>query len=411
MPTPTAHALLNASGFSRWGHCPPSARLCEGLPDRTSEYAEAGRVAHAIAELKARKYFLEPMSIRTYHAQLKKLKSDPHYDKEMDSATDEYLEYLKALAMSLGKAAPSVALEIHVDYGHIAPEGFGTSDCVMVTPDTLCIVDYKNGAGVPVEAEQNGQLMLYALGALKLYGPIYGDTLQKIHLAIVQPHAGGIKEWDLSVDELNHWGEHVAKPAAELAWEGKGDYAPGEWCRFCKVKARCTARAAKMLALEDEYQMGLPAGMPGAAERNTHLLSDAEVGACLEGASYLEAWVKDLKDYAFTTILNGGEIYGYKVVEGRGSRDWADLDTAFEVLAQRGVDEALLWERKPVTPPALEKALGKRIFTQTAGDLVSKKPGKPALVPASDKRPPYNPAAAAFRPETESPHNQNNKGD
>lgn len=401
MPTPTAHALLNASGFHRWGHCPPSARLCEELPDSTSEYAEAGRVAHAIAELKARKYFLEPISTRAYNARLKKFASDPHYDKEMDGATDEYLDYLKTLAMSLGETAPSVALELRVDYSHIVPEGFGTSDCVMVAPGVLCIIDYKNGAGVPVEAERNGQLMLYALGALRLYGPIYGDTIQKVRLAIVQPHAGGVKEWGLTVDELNHWGETVAKPAAELAWAGKGDYNPGEWCRFCKAKARCSARAAKMLALEDEYHMALPAGMPGAAERTAHLISDAEVGACLEAASCLEAWVKDLKDYAFRTILNGGEICGYKVVEGRGSRDWTDPDAAFALLSQRGVNEALLWERRPVSVAGLEKALGKKIFTQAAGDLVTKKPGKPALVPASDKRPPYNPAAAAFRPETE----------
>lgn len=401
MPAPEQHALLSASGSHRWISCPPSARLCEGLPDSTSEYAEAGRVAHAIGELKARNYFLEPLSARAYQARLKKLRAGPHYDKGMDGATDEYLEYLKALAMSLGGTAPSVALELRVDYSHIAPEGFGTADCVMVTPDALCIIDYKNGAGVPVEAERNSQLMLYALGALKLYGPIYGGTIQRVHLAIVQPHAGGVKEWGLTVDELSRWGEGVAKPAAELAWAGKGDYHPGDWCRFCRARARCSARAAQMLALEDEYHLALPAGMPGAADRTTHLISDAEVGACLEAASGLEAWVKDLKDYAFHTILNGGEIAGYKVVEGRGSRDWTDPDTAFDTLARRGVAEALLWERRPVSVAGLEKQLGKRIFTQAAGDLVTKKPGKPALVPESDRRPPYNPAAAVFQPTDE----------
>lgn len=397
MPTPEQHALLSASSYERWGHCPPSARLCEGLPDGASDYAEAGRVAHAIAELKARKYFLEPVSTRAYNAGLKKFKSDPHYDKGMDGATDEYLDYLKELAMSFGKTAPSVALEIRVDFDHIVPGGFGTSDCVIVTPDTLCIIDYKNGAGVPVAAEHNGQLMLYALGALKLYGPIYGGSIRKVHLAIVQPHAGGVKEWDTTVDELNRWGETVAKPAAELAWEGKGEFQPGDWCRFCKAKARCSARAAKLLSLEDEYHMGLPAGMPGAEVRTTHLLSNAEVGACLEAAAYLETWIKDLKDYAFATILNGGEIAGYKVVEGRGSRDWTDQDAAFTALGQRGVAEALLWERKPVSVAGLEKTLGKKIFTQTAGDLVTKKPGKPTLVPVSDKRPPWNAAAIAFQ--------------
>lgn len=398
MPTPEQHALLSASSSHRWIHCPPSVRLSENAPERTSEYAEAGRVAHAIAELKARKYFLEPMPTRTYNARLKKLQADPHYDKGMEGSTDEYLEYLKGRAMSFGGVTPCVALEIRVDYDHIARGGFGTSDCIMITPDTLCVIDYKNGAGVPVEAENNSQMMLYALGALKLYGPIYGDSIRSIRLAIVQPNAGGTKEWQLTAEALRLWGETVVKPAAELAWEGKGDFAPGDWCRFCPVKAQCTARAAKMLELEDSYHMALPAGMPDAQKRSPQrLLTDSEVGACLEAAAYLEAWIKDLKDYAFDTIMKGGEIAGYKVVEGRGSRDWTDLDSAFDTLIQRGVAEAMLWERKPVSVAVLEKALGKKAFTQTAGDLVTKKPGKPALVPESDGRPPYNAAALAFR--------------
>ncbi|MBR1780475.1 MAG: DUF2800 domain-containing protein [Oscillospiraceae bacterium] len=397
MPTPEQHALLSASSSHRWINCPPSVRLSEDIPDKTSEYAEAGRVAHAIAELKARRYFLEPMSARTYNARLKKLRADPHYDKGMDASTDAYLEYLQSLAMSFGETAPSVALEIRVEYDDIAPDGFGTSDCIMVTPDTLCVIDYKNGAGVPVEAENNSQMMLYAWGALRLYGPIYGGSIQTVRMAIVQPNAGGVKEWSLSVVNLYRWAEEVAKPAAKLAYSGAGDAKPGDWCRFCPAKAQCSARAAAMLALDDQYHMGLPAGMPGADHRTPYLLTDAEVGECLEAAAYLEAWVKDLKDYALTTILHGGEIAGYKVVEGRGSRDWADLDNAFRILSQqRGVAEALLWERKPVSVAGLEKALGKKIFAQTAGDLVEKKPGKPALVPESDKRPPYNAAAIAF---------------
>lgn len=396
MPTPEQHALLSASSSARWIHCPPSVRLGAGTPESTSSYAEAGRLAHAIGELKARKYFLEPMSTRTYNSRLKKLKADPNYASSMDANTDAYLEYLQGLAMALGDTPPTVALEIRVDYGDIAPGGFGTADCLMVTRDTLCVVDYKNGAGVPVEATENSQLMLYALGALKLFGPVYGDTLKNVLLAIVQPNAGGVKEWRTTVEALKLWGEMVARPAAELAWEGKGDFAPGDWCRFCPVKARCSARASQMLALGDTYHLALPAGLPGAEQRTDHLLTDDEVGEALAAAAPLEAWVKDLKEYALRTLLDGGRIAGYKAVEGRGSRDWVDLDSAFDTLSQRGVAEALLWERKPVSVAGLEKALGKKIFTQTAGDLVAKKPGKPTLVPESDKRPPYHPAEAAF---------------
>lgn len=250
MPSPEQHALLSASSSARWLNCPPSVRLSESFPQATSQYAEAYRVAHAIAELKARKYFVEPMSTRTYNARLKKLKEDPNYDRGMDDATDTYLEHLKALAMSYGVIQPFVALETRVDFGEYVPEGFGTADCIIIGGDRMCVVDYKNGSGVPVEAEANTQMMLYALGALKVYGPIYGDAIQQISLNIVQPNAGGIKEWIICRSNLEEWGQKVVKPLAALAWEGRGEYLPGDWCRFCPARAQCTARAKKMLELE-----------------------------------------------------------------------------------------------------------------------------------------------------------------
>lgn len=387
MPTPEQHALLSASSSARWLHCPPSVRLGEGIQETTSEYAEAGRVAHAIAEIKARSYFLEPCTKRQLTAALKPLKADPHYDKSMDTATDIYLDYLKELAMRYGTAQPAVALEVRVDYSDYAPEGFGTSDCVMVGGDMLSVVDYKNGAGVPVSAEDNSQMMLYALGALKLYEPIYGASIQNIHMAIVQPNAGGVKEWETTREYVEAWGAQEVRPVAELAYNGAGNYAAGDWCRFCPVKAQCTARAKAMLKLEPAMQAA-PTG---------DILSDTQLGDILARALNLEAWVKDLKDYALSAALAGREISGFKVVEGRGSRDWAGgTDKAFPALIAKGIDEALLYERKPVSPPALEKALGKAAFKETADDLVEKKPGKPTLVPADDPRKPYNAAQAAF---------------
>lgn len=152
---PEKHALLGASSAGRWLMCPPSARLGEQFPDTASEYADAGTLAHAIAELKARKYFVEPMSTRAFNARLKKLKEDPHYDKGMDAATDAYLEHLKALTMSYGSVQPFVALETRVDFGDYATEGFGTADCIIIGAGRMCVADYKNGAGVLVEAEAN----------------------------------------------------------------------------------------------------------------------------------------------------------------------------------------------------------------------------------------------------------------
>lgn len=401
MPTPEKHAVLSASSSHRWIHCPPSARLAEQFPETTSQYAEAGRLAHAIAELKARKYFLEPISARAYNTQARKLQEDSHYDKGMEEATDGYLGYLKELSMTFAQP-PFVALETRVDFSRYVPEGFGTADCIMIGAGRICIVDYKNGAGVPVEAENNSQMKLYALGALQVYAPIFGSSIKVVQLTIVQPNAGGVKTWETTVGDLRSWGEYI-RPLAMDAWRGTGDFAAGDWCRFCPAKAQCSARARQMLELEP-LKGALPEGSHPAEVKAPHaisenvppLLTDAEIGDVLTRAQELAAWVEDLRDYALSAALAGREIAGFKVVEGRGSRDWADIDAAFAALQERGVVEALLYERKPASVAGLEKSLGKKVFAETAADLVVKKPGKPTLVPQSDKRPPYNPAAVAF---------------
>ena len=384
---PGQHARLSASSAARWLNCPPSAMLAEQFPETTSKYAAAGTLAHKLAELKARKYFLEPMGTRAYNARLKKLKEDPAWEPGMDAATDVYLDELKRISM-LYDEAPFVALEVRVDYSHIAPEGFGTADCVMIAEGNMHIVDYKNGAGVPVEAERNPQLMLYALGALKVYEPIFGDSIETVCLHIVQPNAGGVKQWALPSRELHAWGAGMVE-TAEKAYNGEGEYNPGPWCddHFCPARATCAARTRKMLGLEAEAKE-YPTG---------DLIGDDELGDILTRAAGLQQWISALQEYAFNAALSGRKIAGYKLVEGRSTRDWKDQTQAFlTMIHERRVPEALLWERRPVTVAGLEKALGKVSFLEAAADLVVKKPGKPALVPESDKRPAWVPAEAAF---------------
>ena len=400
MPAPEQHAKLSASSAHRWLNCPPSVKLAEQFPSTTSSYAEAGRIAHAIAELKARKFFLEPMGTREYNSRLKKLQESTHYDKGMDHSTDAYLEFLKETAMAFEKP-PFVALENRVDFSDCVPEGFGTADCIMIGGDTIWVIDYKNGAGVPVEAEENPQMQLYALGALQVYAPIFGNSVRRVKLAIIQPNAGGEKTWETTVQALKTWANDTVRPTAAMAFAGEGEYCAGEWCRFCPAKAQCSARARQMLSLEPLVGTK-PEGRFTAedqkfyAAHDMRLLSDADVGDVLRRAQSLAAWVKDLEEYALSAALAGREIAGFKAVEGRGSREWQDQDAAFKTLQERGIEEALLWERKPVSAPGLEKILGKKAFAAASEGLVVKKPGKPTLVPASDKRPAYNAAAIAF---------------
>ena len=193
-PDHPAHARNSASSAGAWSNCPAYLRMKDQFPDEPSAYAEAGTLAHAIGELKATKYFIG-MGPKKYSNALKKLKDDPNYDPAMDAATDLYLDTLKEQSLTF-EGKPFVALEVRVDYGDIAPNGFGTADCIMIGGDTIVICDYKNGSGVPVDAADNPQLKIYAYAALQEYSLIYGDSIQRVRLVIIQPHAGGVKVWE-----------------------------------------------------------------------------------------------------------------------------------------------------------------------------------------------------------------------
>lgn len=397
---PDKHAILSPSAAHRWLHCTPAPRVEAEFPETTSEYAEEGRLAHSVCELAAKKKFTV-MNNRTYNSRLKKLKADPKWDDEMLSTAATYVEHLTEHAMRF-EHAPYVALEVQVDITDYAPEAFGTCDCVMIGGDELIITDYKHGKGVPVSAQDNPQMLLYALGALKLYRPIYGDMIHRVSTYIDQPRLGSYDGASMTVEELLAWGESI-KPKAAAAFMGTGGFAPGEWCRFCRAKAKCRARANQNTALED-FKDCIPLGrsIPMQAEYDTtgfklsNCLTDEEIGALLVRAEGLVAWYNDLKEYALAACLNGKTIPGWKAVEGRSTRAWTDQDAALEALMAGGVEEAIIYDRVPKTLAQLEKVIGKQRFGELVGGMITKSPGKPALAAESDKRPAYNGAAADF---------------
>lgn len=397
---PDKHAILSPSAAHRWLHCTPAPRVEAEFPETTSEYAEEGRLAHSVCELAAKKKFTV-MNNRTYNSRLKKLKADPKWDDEMLSTAATYVEHLTEHAMRF-EHAPYVALEVQVDITDYAPEAFGTCDCVMIGGDELIITDYKHGKGVPVSAQDNPQMLLYALGALKLYRPIYGDMIRRVSTYIDQPRLGSYDGASMTVEELLAWGESI-KPKAAAAFMGTGEFAPGEWCRFCRAKAKCRARANQNTALED-FKDCIPLGrsIPMQAEYDTtgfkpsNCLTDEEIGALLVRAEGLVAWYNDLKEYALVACLNGKTIPGWKAVEGRSTRAWTDQDAALEALMAGGVEEAIIYDRVPKTLAQLEKVIGKQRFGELVGGMITKSPGKPALAAESDKRPAYNGAAADF---------------
>lgn len=367
-----AHALLSASASSRWLNCTPSARLEEQFPESTSTYAEEGTLAHEIAELKLRKYYIEPINQRTFNSRLNAMKKHALFQEEMLKYTDAYLEYLQSITIGM-KSAPYVVVEKRIDYSAYVPEGFGTVDCLIISNDTLYVNDFKYGKGIQVSAENNSQMKLYALGAVLEYSFLY--PIKSIKLAIIQPRLANISEFELTVDELLAWGE-VIKPLAQQAFNGEGDFAPGEHCKFCRVKAQCRARADQYTALDDFKRMKPP------------LLSNEEVGQILTKAQHIESWVKALKDYALTESLKGVEITGWKAVEGRSSRSFTDIEAAFTHLKENGVDEALLYDRVPLTVAQIKKVLKTEQFRTLLEEpgFIQKSPGKPTLAPIKDKR-------------------------
>lgn len=377
---PGNHARLSASTAHRWINCPPSAKICEELPDTESEYAREGSLAHKMCEIKL-SAFITPEPKSTLNRKLNKIKKDELYKPEMDGYTDDYLDYIKKTALSLPSKA-YITPERKVNYSDYAPGGFGTADCLMFHGHDLYVIDFKYGKGVPVSAEENPQLKLYALGAINEFSILY--PIQTVHLAIIQPRIGNTSEWEIPLTDLQAWGNQI-KPIAQLASEGKGAFKSGDHCRFCKLKQTCRERASENLKLA-AYEFAKPAGLakPGDPE-----LSDEEVGVVLNLAGNLKKWVEDIETYALTAILNGKEIEGWKAVEGRSTRSFTDIDKVLEVLEQNGFPKETFYERKCLPLTKIESIVGKKDFETLLNHLITQTNGKPTLAPKSDKRSAY----------------------
>ncbi len=312
------------------------------------------------------------MGIRKFNNRIKKFKENELFQDEMLKHTETYLEYIQGITHGFSYA-PFVAVEKKLDFSTYVPEGFGTGDCIVIGGSTLYVIDFKYGKGVPVSAEENPQMKL-ALGAYLEYGFLH--NIEHVQMVVVQPRLfSDASEYKIPLQELLDWGEEI-KPIARKAFEGEGEFVPGEHCKFCKAKVTCRARADQFTALDDFKQMKPP------------LISDEEVGAILEKGEHIASWIKALKDHVLKESLKGKEITGWKVVAGRGSRSYVDLDKAFQHLTISGIDEAVLYDRVPLTVAKLEKELGAKEYRSLLEEPghVQKSPGKPTLAPTSDKR-------------------------
>lgn len=377
-----AHALLSASGSSRWLACTPSARLEEKFESKTSEYAEEGTLAHELGELKLRKE-LEGLSTRSFNSKVKKIQDHKLYSADMPDYVDIYVETcLERVSEAKAKTPDALfKIEQRLDFSEWVPEGFGTGDFVIIADGTMEVCDLKYGKGVPVSAENNKQMMLYALGAISEFSFLY--DIEKVRMTIIQPRLDNISTFEVTADDLLKWAEEYVRPRAELAIKGEGEFCAGDHCRFCRAKSVCKARADKNLELA-KYDFQAP---------NT--LDNNDIAYILSKVDELVNWASDVKEYALEQALNGEEFDGFKVVEGRSNRKYTDVEVIATTLEENGYTD-IFKPKELLTLTNMEKLVGKKKLNELVGKYIEKPVGKPTLVPITDKREPYNPAKADF---------------
>ena len=367
------HAFLSASSSHRWLNCPPSVKLCEGIKDQSSSFAQEGTDCHELCAHLVEKALGIPTTDPTEQLS--------YYNTEMQNCAEEYSNYILEQIEDAKKYCtdPRILVEQRLDFSRWVENGFGTGDCVIVADEVLKIIDYKHGVGVLVDAKDNSQMMCYALGAIELFESIY--DIKTIEMIIFQPRRQSISTYSMDKSDLLAWANNTLLPTARLAYEGLGEFKAGEHCTFCKAKATCRKRAEYNLELA-RYDFEVPA-----------TLDETEIAVILSKVDDLISWGNDVKNYALKAAQSGVRYDGWKVVEGRSNRKFTEEGLVAETVINAGYDP---YEKKLLGLTSMSNLLGKQKFQELLGGFIYKPPGKPALVPESDKRQAMNTAADEF---------------
>jgi len=354
------HALLSASGASRWINCTPSPRLEEGFANESSSFAEEGTLAHEVAEILLKER-IGLISEVEYINALVILQKSKYYSKEMLEYCYQHIDYvLEQFAEAKRKTPDAILLiEQKVDITHLIEEGFGTCDVIIIADGTLEVIDLKYGLGVRVSAEDNSQLKLYGSGALEAYDLMY--DIHTVKLTITQPRMDSISSWEISAEDLRQWGEEVVKPKAQIAYAGEGEQVTGEWCKFCKASPRCKAQADKALELA-KLDFAEPM-----------LLTDAQLIEVYGQSPQVTKWLAAVTDYIFKEAMNGKKWEGYKLVDGQNRRGWTDEEKVKEILLlEEGYKPAEIYNDPKLKGIGdIEKLVGKKEFPTLLGDVVA----------------------------------------
>lgn len=377
-----AHALLSPSGSHRWMHCTPSARLEENLPDSASSAAEEGTVAHELAEYALEKYINgEYMPLLDELPTPKHIAASQYYSSEMDKYVSDYVCYVCDIFEKAESA--EMHIERKFDLTSYVPECFGSCDCDIVGKKVLNIIDLKYGKGVPVDAKDNSQLMMYALGVLRTLSPARQAEIETVRMHIAQVRLGNYPVFEMPARDLTHWGIHVLRPTAEKAFAGQGNTVVGSHCKFCKFKAQCRAQRD---ALAGDFE----------TFGDTKALTLDEIADLLQKVDMYSDWLSAIKSHALSEALSGKTVPGWKLVEGRSNRVITDEKKAVEILVGLGLTEEELKNHKLKGIGDLEKMVGKKALAMNLGDIIVKPKGAPTLVLESDKREALQPTIDMF---------------
>lgn len=368
------HALLSASGASRWLNCTPSARIEEKIKETRSVHADEGTLAHEFANFELEKHFGR-ITEKEYSRETKKLRKHELYSDEMGGEVAKYVDYVIETfnVANTQKGGATIQIEEQLDFSHIVEQGFGTGDSVVIADGVMEISDLKYGKGVKVFAKENPQLMLYGLGALRIFELAY--EIETVRLTIFQPRLDHVDSWEISVADLYAWAENEVQPKSKLAYEGEGELKVGDWCKFCKAKAMCRATAEHNLELaKHEF-------------RDPHRLSDEELIDIYSRIDLLVDWANSIGKYMLDEAVSGKDWPGFKVVEGRSNRKWADELKVIAKLEELGYKKPDFTKETLKGITDIERLLGKADFAPNLNSLVIKPQGAPTLVSESDKRP------------------------
>jgi hypothetical protein len=319
-------------------------------------------MAHSLAEAKLRHYFGQ-IGIEEYEKEYEIIKATPYYDDDFEANVDSYVLYVRS---QIGEGDTPL-FEQRVDFSDWVPDGFGTADVVILSKHSIRVIDLKFGKGIPVHAEDNPQLRLYALGAYSKFKEEYPE-IKEVSYTIHQPRLDSISTDGTSISKLIDWANYFVKPKAKKAWSGSGEFLPGDHCQFCRAKAQCRARSDFNTELaRQEF-------------RTPALLSEDEVSEVLAKAQNLKTWVGDVEEFVLTRAVDDGVLpRGYKLGTTVTQRRIYDTELASTVLLEKGYKEDEIFLPKSLKTIAQLEKVNKKIANEL-GELVQRPAGSPKLV-------------------------------